>query len=427
ARISRYNPRSKIQRLPVVRISRASADQRKGRCGRVAEGVCIRLYSEEEYESRAEFTEPEIQRTNLAAVILRMKLLGFGDIHSFPFLDPPDNRQIKDGYRILEEIGALDGLGKVTHLGRKLARLPVDPRIGRMLLEAAHTGCLRELLVIAAALSVQDPRDRPLEQRQQADEAHDLFRNEESDFLTYLNLWNFLEEKRRHLTQRKFRRLCREHFLSWTRVQEWRDIHHQLRVQLHEMGYRDNQQDPGYETIHRAILSGLLSHVGVRSSGRRDEGYQGTRNSRFHLFPGSGLFEKAPKWIVAAELVETTRLYARNCARIQPEWVESLAGHLVRHSYSEPHWQARRGQVGAYEKVTLFGLTLVPRRRVNFGPVDPRQSREIFIRFALVEGDFRTRAPFWRHNLELIDHVRDLEARTRRPDLLVDEERIYQF
>ena len=426
ARISRYSARSKIQRLPVERISRASADQRKGRCGRVAEGVCIRLYSEEDYESRPEFTEAEILRTNLAAVILQMKVLGFGDIQRFPFVDPPDSRQVKDGYRVLEEIGAVDGLGKVTQLGRRLARLPVDPRIGRMLLEAAHTGCLREVLVIAAALSVQDPRDRPMDKQQQADEAHDLFRNEESDFLGFLSLWNFLEEKRRHLTQRKFRRLCRDHFLSWTRVQEWHDIHRQLRVQLHEMGYRDNQEDPGYETIHRALLSGLLSHVGFRQGGK-GKGYLGARNSQFHLFPGSGLFEKQPKWLMAAELVETTRLYARTCARIQPEWVESLAGHLVKHSYSEPHWQARRGQVGAYEKVTLFGLTLVPRRRVNFGPIDPKQSREIFIRFALVEGDFHSRAPFWRHNRELIEHVQDLEARTRRPDLLVDEERIYEF
>ncbi len=427
ARISRYSPRSKIQRLPVEAISRASADQRKGRCGRVAEGICIRLYTEEDYLARPEFTEPEIQRTNLAAVILQMKVLGFGDIGKFPFVDPPDSRQVKDGYRVLEEIGALDGLGRVTRLGRKLARLPVDPRIGRMLLEAAHTGCLREMLVIGAALSVQDPRDRPLEKQQQADEAHDLFRHEESDFLGYLNLWNFLEEKRRHLTRRKFQRLCRDHFLSWTRVQEWRDIHTQLKTLMHEMGYRDNQQEADYETLHRAILSGLLSHVGFRDSGRKRDGYLGARNRRFHLFPGSGLFEKAPRWVVAAELVETTRLYARTCARIQPEWVEALAGHLVKHSYSEPHWQARRGQVGAYEKVTLYGLTLVPRRRVNFGPIDPKQAREIFIRFALVEGDFHTRAPFWRHNRELIDHVRDLEARTRRPDLLVDEERIYQF
>jgi ATP-dependent helicase HrpA len=426
ARISRYSARSKIQRLPVERVSQASAEQRKGRCGRVAAGVCIRLYAEEDFASRAQFTEPEIQRTNLAAVILQMQLLGFGDIHKFPFVDPPDARLIKDGYRVLAEIGAVDGLRKVTNLGKKIARLPVDPRIGRMLLEAAHTHCLREMLVIASALSVQDPRDRPLDKQQAADEAHALFKDEQSDFVSYLKLWDFLEEKRPHLTHRKFRELCKSHFLSFTRVQEWRDIHQQLRVQLHEQGYRDNQVDPGYETLHRAILSGLLSHVGFRPSGK-DREYQGARGSKFFVFPGSGLFGKQPKWLVAAELVETTKLYARGCALVQPEWVESLAGHLIKRSYSEPHWQAKRGQVGAYEKVTLYGLPLVPRRRINYGPIDPQTSRDIFIRFALVEGDFHTRAPFWRHNRELIEAVHDMEARSRRRDILVDEEVIYQY
>jgi ATP-dependent helicase HrpA len=426
ARISRYSHRSKIQRLPIERISRASADQRKGRCGRVAEGICIRLYTEEDYESRPEFTQPEIQRTNLASVILQMKMLGFGDIERFPFIDPPDSRQIKDGYRVLEEIGAVDGLGKITKLGRKLARLPVDPRIARMLLEAAHTSALREMLVIAAALSVQDPRDRPMDKRQQADEAHALFANEESDFLGFLELWKFVEEKRRHLTQRKFRRLCREYFLSYTRILEWHDIHRQLRAQMHDMGYRDNKEFPGYETIHRAVLSGLLSHIGFKQSGK-GKGYLGARNSQFHLFPGSALFGNNPKWLVAAELVETTKLYARVCARVQPEWIESLAGHLIKHSYSEPHWQAKRGQVGAWEKVTLFGVVLVPRRRINFGPIDPKQSREIFIRFGLVAGDFHSRAPFWRHNRELVEYVQDMEARTRRLDLLMDEERMVAF
>lgn len=426
ARISRYSHRSKIQRLPIERVSQASADQRKGRCGRVAEGICIRLYTEEDYLSRAEFTQPEIQRTNLASVILQMKMLGFGDIERFPFIDPPDSRQIKDGYRVLEEIGAVDGLGKISKLGRKLARLPVDPRIARMLLEAAHTHALREMLVIAAALSVQDPRDRPMDKRQQADEAHALFANEESDFLGFLELWKFVEEKRRHLTQRKFRRLCREYFLSYTRILEWHDIHRQLRAQMHDMGYRDNKEFPGYETIHRAVLSGLLSHVGFKQTGK-GKGYLGARNSQFHLFPGSALFGNNPKWLVAAELVETTKLYARVCARVQPEWIESMAGHLLKRSYSEPHWQAKRGQVGAYERVTLFGVALVAGRRVNFGPIDPKQSREIFIRFGLVGADFHTKAPFWRHNRELVEHVQDMEARTRRLDLLVDEERMFAF
>jgi len=426
ARISRYSHRSKIQRLPVERISRASADQRKGRCGRVAAGVCIRLYLEEDFESRRDFTEPEILRTNLASVILQMKVLGFGEIEDFCFVEPPDSRQIKDGYRVLEEIGAVDGLRKITKLGRKVARLPVDPRIGRMLLEAAHTHCLREVLVIASALSVQDPRDRPLDKQQLADEAHAEFKDENSDFLGYLKLWGLLEEQRRHLTNRKFRDLCRKRFFSWTRVQEWHDIHRQLRAQLHELGYRDNQVDPGYESIHRAVLAGLLSHIGFKSAGG-DRDFLGARNTRFMVFPGSGLFEKQPKWIVAAELVETTRLYARTVARIQPEWVESLAGHLVKRNYSEPHWQGRRGQVGAFEKVTLFGLTIVPRRRVNYGPIDPVLSRELFLRHGLVDGDFETRAPFWRHNQELVDEVRVLEAKSRRRDILVDEDAIYAF
>ncbi len=426
ARISRYSHRSKVQRLPVEPISQASADQRKGRCGRVAAGICIRLYSEEGFEARREFTEPEILRTNLASVILQMKLLGIGEIERFPFLDPPDRRLIRDGYRVLEEIGAVTGERTVTRLGRTLARLPVDPRIGRMLLEAAHAHCLRELLVIAAALSVQDPRERPLEKQQQADEAHRPFRNEESDFLGFLQLWDHLEEQRRHLSRRKFHTFCRDRFLSWSRVQEWWEIHHQLRGQMHELGHRENQEDAGYEPIHKAILSGLLSHVGFKASGKERE-YLGARNSRFFIFPGSGLFQKQPKWVAAAELVETTRLYARSVAAVRPEWVESLAGHLVKRSYSEPHWERERGQVAAYEKVTLFGLPLAARRKINFGPVDPEQAREIFIRFALVEGDFHTRAPFWRHNRELIESLRELEHKSRRRDLLVEEEAIYGY
>ncbi len=426
ARISRYSHRSKVQRLPVERIAQASAEQRKGRCGRVAEGVCIRLYTEEDFASRPEFMEPEIQRTNLASVILQMKLLGFGEIEHFPFVDAPDSRLIKDGYRVLEEIGAVTRDRRVTNLGRKLSRLPVDPRIGRMLLEAAHTHCLNEVLVIAAALSVQDPRDRPMEKRQAADEAHRQFQDEQSDFLSQLNLWRHLEAQRRHLSRRKFQRYCRDNFLSWTRVQEWRDIHHQLRGQLHEMGYRENQAEAGYEEIHKALLSGLLSHIGCKGSTPGGE-YLGARNSRFFIFPGSGLFGKQPKWVVAAELVETTRLYARSVAMIRPEWVEAMAGHLLKHSHSEPHWEKKRGQVAAYEKVTLFGLTLMPRRKINFGPVDPALAREIFIRSALVERDFQTRAPFWRHNRELIEYLEQLEAKTRRRDLLVDEQQIYEY
>jgi ATP-dependent helicase HrpA len=424
ARISRYSLRSKVQRLPVERISRASADQRKGRCGRVAAGVCIRLYSEADFEARKAFTEPEIQRTNLASVILQMKLLGFGEIDQFPFIDPPDSRLIKDGYRVLEEIGAVDGDKRVTRIGRQLARLPVDPRIGRMLLSAAKTHCLREVMIIAAALSVQDPRERPLEKRQLADQAHAQYRNEQSDFIAFLNLWEVMEIQRRHLTKHKFRQWSRSEFLSWVRIQEWHDIHTQLRTQLHDMGFKESEQEGGYEAIHRALLSGLLSHIGFRS---KERDYLGGRNSRFHIYPGSGLFKAQPKWVVAAELVETSKLYARTLASIDPLWVEQVAGHLVKRSYSEPHWEKKRGQVAGYEKVTLFGLVLVSRRKINFSPIDPVIAREIFIRSALVDGDFHTRAPFWRHNQSLIDDVRDREAKARRRDILVDEERIYSF
>jgi ATP-dependent helicase HrpA len=424
ARISRYSHRSKVQRLPVERISRASANQRKGRCGRVAAGVCIRLYSEDNFESRAEFTEPEIQRTNLAAVILQMKLLGFGDIEKFPFVDPPDAKLVSDGYRTLRELAAVDEEGMLTPLGKQLARLPVDPRIASMLLASTEHHCLAEMLIIAAALSVQDPRERPIDKQQAADEIHATFAHEESDFLAFLNLWQFLEKEHKHLSKNKFRKLCQRHFLSWNRVQEWRDIHTQLRLQMHEMGFRENEAAGSHEEVHRALLTGLLSNIGLKDERRE---YQGARNSRFYIHPGSGLFEKSPKWIAAAERVETSRNYGRIVARIQPAWVEGAAAHLVQRSYSEPHWQSRAGQVAAYEKVTLYGIAIVPKRRVNFGPINPAESREIFLRFALVAGDFDTRAPFWRHNRDLIEYVQHLEAKSRRRDILVDEEAIYSF
>ncbi|MBK1701381.1 ATP-dependent RNA helicase HrpA [Thiococcus pfennigii] len=423
ARISRYSHRSKVQRLPVERVSQASADQRKGRCGRVAAGVCIRLYSEDNFAARAPFTEPEVVRTNLASVILQMKLLGFGAVESFPFLDPPDPRLVSDGYRTLEELAALDRGGELTPLGRQLARLPLDPRIGRMLLAATEQRCLAEVLVIAAALSVQDPRERPLERQQAADEVHATFQHEESDFLAFLNLWRFLEQQRRSLSKAKFRKLCQQHFLSWNRVQEWHDTHGQLREQMHQLGFAENASEAGYDEIHRALLTGLLSHIGFRDE--RD--YLGARGSRFQIHPSSGLFAKSPKWIMAAERVETTRQYGRVVARIQPAWVEEAARHVVQRSYSEPHWQSKAGQVAAFEKVTLYGITLVPRRRVNYGPINPGEAREIFLRAALVEGDFQTRAPFWRHNQDLIAYVQHLEAKSRRRDILVDEEAIYAF
>jgi len=424
ARISRYSHRSKVQRLPVERISQAAANQRKGRCGRVAAGLCIRLYSEENFAVRAPFTEPEILRTNLAAVILRMNLLGFGAIEEFPFLDAPDTRLIADGYRTLEELAALDAAGWLTPLGKELARLPVDPRIGRMLLASADYHCLTELLVIAAALSIQDPRERPQDLQQAADQIHATFQHQDSDFLTFLNLWRFLEQERAHLSKNRFRKLCQRHFLSWNRVQEWHDTHAQLALTMHEMGYKGNQTAGSYEEIQRALLTGLLGNIGCKDEQRE---YQGTRNNRFSIHPGSGLFRETPKWIVAAERVETSRQYGRTVARIQPAWIERAGAHLVQRSYSEPHWRAGSGQVAAYEKVTLYGVTIVPGRRVNYGPINPDEAREIFLRFALVEGDFETRAPFWHHNQELIEYVRYLEAKSRRRDILVDEEAIYAF
>ncbi|NEX16438.1 MAG: ATP-dependent RNA helicase HrpA [Halochromatium sp.] len=455
ARISRYSHRSKVQRLPVERISQASADQRKGRCGRIASGVCIRLYDEDNFTVRAEHTEPEIRRSNLAAVILQMKQLGFGEIERFPFVDPPDSRLISDGYRALEELAAIDAKGDLTPIGKQLARLPVDPRIGRMLLAGAEHHCLRELSIIAAALAVQDPRERPIDQQQAADEIHATFRHPDSDFLGFLNLWEFLEKERRHLTRRKFQRLCKQHFLSWNRVQEWRDTQIQLHELMAEMGYRENreqglgkqagkhaqvagkhadnppshhtinhQAEGTYEEVHRALLTGLLSNIGRKDEQRE---YQGARGGRFYIHPGSTLFAATPKWIICAERVETARQYGRTCARVQPAWIEAAGQHLVKRSWSEPHWQSRSGQVAAFETVTLYGITLFSRRRVNYGPINPTEAREVFLRSALVEGDFETRAPFWRHNQELIEFVHQLEAKSRRRDILVDEEGLYAF
>ncbi len=469
ARISRYNHRARVQRLPVERVSQASANQRRGRCGRVAAGICIRLYSEDNFQARAEFTEPEIQRTNLAAVILQMKLLGFGDIEAFPFLDPPDGRLVADGYRTLEELSALDARGELTPLGLELARLPVDPRIGRMLLAAREHHCLAEVLVIAAALSIQDPRERPFDRQQAADQIHATFNHPDSDFLTLLNLWSFLEKERKALSKNQFRKLCQQHFLNWNRVLEWHDVHAQLAELLTGRAFprapgmeggegkaaRAGRADGGRrrslagdglalaaagqdgrvlgagatapgtpEEVHRALLAGLLSNIGCKDENRE---YLGARNSRFAIHPGSALFKEGPKWIVAAERVETTRVYGRMVARVQPGWIEAAGAHLLQRSYSEPHWQAEAGQVAAFERVTLYGVTLVPRRRVNYGPINPAEAREVFIRFALAGGDFETRAPFWRHNRELIEYVQHLEAKSRRRDILVDEEAIVAF
>jgi len=424
ARLSRYCYRTKVQRLPIEPVSRASASQRAGRCGRVAAGVCIRLYGEDDWLARAEFTEPEIQRTNLAAVILQMAALGLGEVEQFPFVDPPDVRLVRDGYKLLHELGAVDEHQRLTALGREIARLSLDPRLARMLLAARDGHCLAEVLIIVSALEVIDPRERPLDQAQAADEKHALFRDEKSDFVAFLNLWNAFQQQARQLSQNKLRKWCREHFLSFLRMREWSDVQRQLLSQVKGMGMSCNQAQADYRSIHCALLSGLLGNVAFQAEPNL---YLGARNVKFSLFPGSGLTKNKPKWLVAAELVETGRRYLRTAAAIEPGWVEPLAQHLVRRSYSEPHWEKKRAHVAAFERVTLYGLALVSRRRVNFGPIEPDISRELFIRHALVRGEFNTSARFAHYNRRLLAELEQLEARSRRRDLLVDEQELYRF
>ncbi|MGD9531994.1 MAG: ATP-dependent RNA helicase HrpA, partial [Pseudonocardia sp.] len=467
ARISRYSRRLKVQRLPIEKISQASANQRAGRCGRVADGVCIRLYAEDDFDARPEFTEPEILRTNLASVILQMISLGLGDdLATFPFVDPPDARSVGDGLALLQELGALAeeqatevrGAPRgrtLTATGRALAALPVDPRLGRMLVEADRTGCLREVLVIAAALSVQDPRERPTEQRQVADAAHarfsagvpgapdggaDGYPAAASDFLALHNLWTYLGRQRQALSGNRFRRLCRDEFLHVLRIREWQDLHGQLRQAARAAGLHENDlsaaADP--DRVHQALLSGLLSQIGLLDegpdrrgapTGRRDRSreYLGARGARFLIFPGSPLAKRPPRWVMAAELVETSRLFARTVARIQPEWIEPLAGHLVKRTYSEPHWSRRRAGAVATERVTLHGIPVVVGRAVDLGRIDPELARDLFIRHALVEGDWDTRHGFFHRNRELLDDAEDLEHRARRRDLVVDEDALVAF
>ncbi len=424
ARISRYSYRSKVQRLPIEAISQASANQRAGRCGRIAAGVCVRLYSEDDFNGRDEFTAPEIQRTNLASVILQMKGLGLGDIEAFPFVDAPDSRMVNDGYKLLQELGAIDRQQKLLERGRKLARLPIDPRIGRMLLAAIDEGALAELLVIASALSIQEPRDRPADKQQAADEKHSEFKDEDSDFLIYLNLWNWFQQQKAQLSRNQLRKLCKKQFISYLRMLEWQDIHKQLAGQLKEMGHRSGQQPADYAKIHRALMSGLLGNIAFKQD---DKEYLGTRSKKLKIFPGSALRKKQPKWIMAAELVETSQLFARTVAKIEPEWIEAIAEGLCKKSYSDAHWEKRRAQVAAFEKVTLYGLPIVARRKIHYGPLEPVVSREIFIRGALVNGEYRSQAPCLKHNRQLIDEIEQLESKSRRRDLLVDEELIFAF
>ncbi|WP_166907237.1 ATP-dependent RNA helicase HrpA [Mycobacterium sp. DL440] len=423
ARISRYSRRTKVQRLPIEPISQASAAQRAGRSGRTAPGVCIRLYSEQDFESRPRYTDPEILRTNLAAVILQMAALQLGDIAEFPFLDPPDARSIRDGVQLLQELGAFDAAGALTDVGRRLARLPLDPRVGRMILQADTEGCVREVLVLAAALSIPDPRERPTDREEAARQKHARFADDSSDFVSYLNLWNYLREQRNQRSGNAFRRMCREEFLHYLRIREWQDLTGQLRSIARDIGIRESDEPAEPAAIHAALTAGLLSHVGLREGESRD--YVGARNSKFVLAPGSVLTKKPPRWIVVADLVETSRLFGRIAAKVEPEAIERVAGHLVQRNYSEPHWEAKRGAVVAFERVTLYGLPLVPRRKIGYTEIDPELCRELFIRHALVEGDWQTRHHFFRDNARLRAELEEIEERARRRDLLIGDDDIY--
>ena len=462
ARISRYSYRTKVQRLPIEPISQASANQRKGRCGRVSEGICIRLYSEEDFNNRPEFTDPEILRTNLASVILQMTALGLDDIEAFPFVDAPDKRHIQDGVKLLEELGAIqpkkyksrDGARlptraqnltdestrqetrasestekkqgwELTPIGRQLAQLPVDPRLAKMLLSAVNFGSVYEVMIIVSALSIQDPRERPTEKQQASDEKHRRFADKKSDFLAFLNLWNYVQEQQKELTKNQFRRQCQKDFLNYLRIREWQDIYQQIRLAVREMGLPINSEKAEYQQIHTALLSGLLSHIGLKEAEKQQ--YLGARNAHFAIFPNSVLFKKQPKWVMAAELVETSKLWGRMVAEIEPEWIEPLAEHLTKKSYSEPRWSKSRGAVIADEKVSLYGVPIVAARPVNYGSIDPTVSREIFIQSALVEGDWNTKHKFFKQNQQLIREVEELEHKSRRRDILVDERTLFEF
>ncbi|MEX4020215.1 ATP-dependent RNA helicase HrpA [Haemophilus influenzae] len=432
ARISRYSYRTKVQRLPIEPISQASANQRKGRCGRVSEGICIRLYSEEDFNSRPEFTDPEILRTNLASVILQMTALGLDDIEAFPFVDAPDKRHIQDGIKLLEELGAFEMVRTkagekrlLTRVGRQLAQLPVDPRLAKMILSAVNFGCVYEMMIIVSALSIQDPRERPQEKQQASDEKHRRFTDKKSDFLAFLNLWRYLQEQQKESSKNQFRRQCQKDFLNYLRIREWQDIYHQIRLTVREMGLPINSEKAEYQQIHTALLSGLLSHIGLKEAEKQQ--YLGARNAHFAIFPNSVLFKKQPKWVMAAELVETSKLWGRMVAEIEPEWIEPLAEHLIKKSYSEPRWSKSRGAVIADEKVTLYGVPIVAVRPVNYGAIDPTVSREIFIQSALVEGGWNTKHKFFKENQRLVREVEELEHKSRRRDILVDDRTLFEF
>lgn len=451
ARINRYSPRSQVSRLRVEPVSRASADQRKGRCGRVGPGVCVRLYDEADFLSRPAYTDPEIKRTSLAAVILTMKALGLGEPETFPFIEPPHPRLISEGYQTLQELQALDATRHLTELGRQLSRLPLDPRLGRMILAASQEDALHEVLIIVSALSIQDPRERPFSARDSADEKHRRFHDERSDFVAWLKLWNFYTQTQMEQPSKNaLRRFCREQFLSYNRMQEWADLRNQLADLANELKLTVNTLPASYDALHRSLLTGLLSRIGMLQFQYQDKTekankagsknyekekqgkeqkkfYLGARGIQFTIFPGSGLFKKSPRWLTASEIIETTKVYARCVARIEPEWLESIAQHLIRRNYSDPHWEKRQGRVVAIEQVTLYGLPIVTQRRVDYGPIDPILARELFIRSALVQGDYSTKAKFFKHNHDLIEEIEDLEHKSRRRDVLVDEQIICGF
>jgi ATP-dependent helicase HrpA len=426
ARINRYSIRQKVEQLHIEKVARSAANQRAGRCGRVMSGICIRLYDEEEFAQRPEFTDPEIFRVSLATVILRMSALGLGDVSEFPFIEAPGSRAIADGYQLLHELNAIDEQRRLTRLGGELSRLPLDPKIARLLLAGKQYQCLTEIVIIASALALQDPRDRPAERREAADAAHQRFNDERSDFLAYLKLWAWFQKGVQHKKSNKqWANECRDHFLSPLRLREWHELHQQLHAQLSETGARFNEQPAGYDQIHKALLCGLIGNIGTRAV--NEPHYLGARETKFFIAPNSVLAKKGAKWVLAAELVETTRLYARCVARIEPEWLEEVGAHLMKRSYYDPHWEKKAAQVAAWERSTLFGLLINPKKRVHYGPMDPEESRAVFIRTALVEGEFNTQAPFFAHNRKLIADIEALEHKSRRPDVLVDDELIFAF
>ena len=424
ARISRYSWRSKIQRLPIEKISQASANQRKGRCGRVSAGICIRLYDEDDFNQRDEFTEPEIQRTNLAAVILQMENLRLGHIDDFPFVEPPADRLINDGYKLLFELGAIDEKNRLTKTGKHLAHFPIDPKLARILLQSKNENALSEALIIVSALATQDPRERPLDKQQAADEKHAAFIDKLSDFIFYLNLWNAYHAEKKILSGNKLRKWCKTNYISWMRMREWIDTYNQIKRMLSNLKLSLNTTPASYDQLHQSLLIGFLANIGVKNEGKE---FLGARNKKFTVFPGSALFKSPPKWIMAAEIVETSRVYARSNAKIDVAWIEEKAKHLLKYFYSNPHWEKKRSQVVAYKQATLYGLIIYTDKKVNYGRIDPVEAREIFIRSALIEGDFESKADFYLHNRKLIEALETLEAKSRRRDIIVDENVLYDF